>query len=212
MKSLRMDVVYCYYYTLSYFDLWTAPFQPLQIFAWAMLKETPTWKDVEAVMNKLSEFDLYDANENAPNLHTQFRYVKNYCTSDKIKQWKDGNVSIANRWVELFNHLNKVDCEYKEIATLVEYILCLPGTTASVERVFSAVIKTWTAEKTRLNVETLKAILTVKCNLKFSCLDFYKYLKTKPGLLRQIAAKDKYIIIIIIIVLYLVFSIITSWC
>lgn len=94
--------------------------------------------------------------------------------------------------MEIFNHLNNVDCEYKEFAKIVEYILCLPGTSAAVERIFSAVNKTWTSDKTRLDVETLKAILTVKCNLKYTCVNFYKYLKTKPELLRQIASKDKY--------------------
>lgn len=143
-------------------------------------------------MNTLSEYNLYNANENAVNLHTQFRYIKNYCTSDKIMQWREGNVSIVDRWVEIFIHLNKADCEFKEMATIVEYILCLPGTSASVERIFSAVNKTWTSDKTRLDVQTLKAILTVKCNLKYKCVDFYTYLKTKPELLRQIASNDKY--------------------
>lgn len=94
--------------------------------------------------------------------------------------------------MEIFKHLNNNDCEYIEIATIVEYILCLPGTSASVERIFSAINKTWTSDKTRLEVETLKAILIVKCNLKYPCVDFFKYLKTKPALIRQIASNDKY--------------------
>lgn len=143
-------------------------------------------------MNKLSEVNLYNANENAADLHTQFRHVKNYCTSLKITQWKDGHVSIVNRWVEIFNHLNGLDYEYKEMATIIEYILCLPGTSASVERIFSVVNKTWTSEKTRLEIETLKAILVVKCNMKYPCVDFYKYLMTKPQLIRQISSNDKY--------------------
>lgn len=40
---------------------------------------------------------------------------------------------------------------------MVEYGLCLLGTTASAEQVFTAVNKTWTAEKTQLNTETLNA-------------------------------------------------------
>lgn len=143
-------------------------------------------------MTKLKVLNLHDANENAAKLHGQYWYIKNYCTDDKIKKWRNDNVSIRNHWVEIFKHLQVENCEHKEIAMLVEYILCLPGTTASVERVFSAMTKTWTAEKTRLQIKTLTAILTVKCNLQYSCLEFYKFLKTKPELLRSIAAKDKY--------------------
>lgn len=171
---------------------WTEPLKQLKIFAWAMLTRAPTWKEVEVVMAKLNDLDLYDANENATKLHGQFRYVKNYCTDDKIKQWRNDKVSIPNRWVEVFSHLQAENCEHNEIAKLIEYILCLPGTTASVERVFSAMNKSWTNEKTRLHIDTLKAILMVKCNLQYSCVEFYNYLKTKPELLRSVAAKDKY--------------------
>lgn len=164
----------------------------LQSFAWAILKEPITWKNVEALMNKLDRHNLYDSNEHASNLHIQFGHVRNYCTVDKIKQWKDAKVSAADRWVEIFKHLDKESCEYNEIGTIIEYILCLPGSTASVERVFSAMNKTWTDEKTNLQIETLKAILTVKCNMKLSCIEFLKYIQTKPELLRPIASSNKY--------------------
>lgn len=98
-------------------------------------------------MLKLQDDKLYDADKNATKLHTQFRYVKNYCTDEKIAQWKKDHVSTANRWVEIFKHLDKNDCEYTEMAKIIEYILCLPGTTASVERIFADVNKTWTPEK-----------------------------------------------------------------
>lgn len=162
------------------------------MFAWATLRKKPTWKDVEAVMNKLNEQNLYDCVENSTKLHLQFGYIKNYCLSEKINQWNSDKVSTVNRWVEIFNHLKAENCDYKEIATIAEYILCLPGSAASVERVFSEMNKTWTDEKTRLKIETLKAILTIKINLKMSCLQFYEYLTSNPEMLRQIASKEKY--------------------
>lgn len=143
-------------------------------------------------MKTLNDRKLFDAEENAAKLHIQYGFIKNYCTEAKIKEWRDGNVSTVNRWVEVFKHLNVQDCEYKEMAKLLEYVLCLPGTAASVERVFSGMNKSWTAEKTRLSIDTLKAILSIKSIFKLSCVDFHKYLKSHPALLRQIAAKDKY--------------------
>lgn len=41
--------------------------------------------------------NLYDAAEHAVVL-------KNYWTNDKIEQWKDDDISIVNRWMEIFNH------------------------------------------------------------------------------------------------------------
>lgn len=83
-------------------------------------------------------------------------------------------------WVKIFNYLKNNDCKNIKFAINVEYILCLPGTKSSMERVFAAVNKTWTSEKKRIDVETLKAILTNKSDLKYSCGDFYKYLKSNP--------------------------------
>ena len=32
----------------------------------------------------------------------------------------------------------------------------------------------------------------VKCNIKYSCVDFFNYLKRNPELLQQISSKNKY--------------------
>lgn len=177
---------------IEYFDKWLAHVQELKIFNWVSLKQLPQWKDVEAAMMRLSDQKLYDADKNAITLHKQYGYVKNYCTEQKIAEWREKKVSLVDRWLDVFNHLTVQSCECKEIAKIVEYVLSLPATTASVERVFSAVNKSWTREKTRLNIETLKAIMIIKFNMMFTCTDFYKYLKTQPQLLREIASDDKY--------------------
>lgn len=176
----------------TYLQSWTEPLDQLKIFAWATLTKTPRWEDVKSVMLKLEELNLYNAKENACKLHTQFGFVESYCPEDKIKIWRDDKMPIANRWVEVFGHLHNKNCEYTEIAKIIEYIFCLPGTTASVERVFASVNKSWTSEKTRLDLDTLKAIISVKCNLTYTCIEFYHFLKSKPELLRQIAKKEKY--------------------
>lgn len=67
-----------------------------------------------------------------------------------------------------------------------------PGTPAPVERIFAHVEKLWQVESSALAVETLKSMLLVKCNMEFSCLNFYDFLKTQPELLRKIAGQDKY--------------------
>lgn len=164
------------------------------MYSWAVLRKVPLWKDVEDTMIKLDTKKLYDAKENAVKLHRQFGYVKTYCSESKIKQWNDEKIPITNRWVEIFSHLERENCDFDEMAAIIEYILCMPGSTASVERVFSGMNKTWTEEKTKLTVETLKAILTVKVNLKMTCLEVFTWLKSQPEMLRQIQSKEKYVV------------------
>ena len=55
-----------------------------------------------------------------------------------------------------------------------------------------AVTKSWTEDKTQLQIGTLRAILMVKCKLPCSRLEFYKFLKPKPQLLRKVGGKNKY--------------------
>lgn len=148
--------------------------------------------EVQTAMDICRSSDEQIERVNACELHDQFGYVKTYCTDDKIKQWRETKTTVTSRWVEIFCHSRAVDCEFKDVAKIVEYVLCLPATSASVERVFSAVNRTWTEEKTRLKIETLTAILLIKYNLKFSCTQFYTYLNKQPMLLRQIAGTDEY--------------------
>jgi len=54
------------------------------------------------------------------------------------------------------------DLSHFNFSLIVEYILCLPGSNASVERVFSNMNKIWSSEKTQLGVCVLKAILITK--------------------------------------------------
>lgn len=55
---------------------------------------------------------------------------------------------------------------------VAEFALCLPGTNAPTERVFS-LINTWTPDKSQLKVDTLKHMLVVKGNFSDLCDNFY---------------------------------------
>ncbi len=79
------------------------------------------------------------------------------------------------------------------MALLVEYILCVPATNASIERIFSLISKYWTAEKTQMKVETLLAVLNVKVNIPSDCQEFYDVFKASDTLLDQIHNSEKYL-------------------
>lgn len=68
----------------------------------------------------------------------------------------------------------------------------MPATNAPVERIFSLMNNLWTAEKTQLQVSSLKAMLLTKVNFKMSCTEFYSFLKSSPDLLQQICSNEKY--------------------
>jgi hypothetical protein len=178
--------------TKEYLDLWTQQFQELDEFSWAVLHTVPDWQTVNVAMKQVAKKTSFDLVQNSSKVLQQYSYVKTYCTVEKLIEWNEKKLAPDERWAELFKHMNAQNVPFNEFSSIIEYILCLPGSTAPVERIFAMVKKVWATESSSLNVETLRAILYVKYNMTFECLEFYEFLKTQPELLRKIAGQDKY--------------------
>lgn len=140
----------------------------------------------------MEEIVGFDVNGNAAKVFAQYGYIKNYCTTEKFEEWKEKKLPSEERWVEVFKHMEASQVPYLEFSRLVEFVLCLPGTSAPVERVFSSAKNVWKTESSQLEVNTLKSILLVKTNLEYKCVDFYHFLKSQPQLLRKISGQEKY--------------------
>lgn len=175
-----------------YLKRWTAHLDCLSPFSWTLLTKKPEWSEIENSMRSLIEKGLFDSDKSS-ELFEQFGHVNVFITAEKIGEWVQNKTASEDRWVECFKHFEANGIVFKEISMLLEYIFCLPSTSASVERLFAHINKMWTPEKTRLNMNTLKAMLYTKYNLKFSCLEFYDFLKSKPLLLRKIISSEKYV-------------------
>lgn len=119
-------------------------------------------------------------------------FLKKYVTKSTIEGWNLKKLSIDMRWVEIVKHFEKNYIPFTSIIKVVEFMMCLPGTSAPVERIFSLVNKVWTDEKTRLSFDTLNEIIKVKYNITLSCDEFFNVLKADQNLLRKIISTDKY--------------------
>jgi hypothetical protein len=86
------------------------------------------------------------------------------------------------------------DYTLKNISTVAEFSLPLPGTSAAVERVFSRVNALWTDEINRLEVPTVKSIVPVKHHFRnYKCPEFHEFLLRNRKILEQIHSSTKYI-------------------
>lgn len=188
--GLRFDFRFFTDDALEYLEEWSEPMADIRVHAWITLKDVPTWAVVEASMKQLQDYEILNARDS--KVHEQHGHVVDYCTDTKIAEWRKNSASTVDRWVDIFKYLAKQEKDYTDFAEIAEYILCLPGTTASVERTFSSINKLWAEEKSQLTVETLKAMIVVKYNFEFTCIEFYNYIRTKPELLKLIASKQKY--------------------
>lgn len=170
-------------------------FEDLNAFSWVALKETTSWEKVQESLplfgRNIPNLDI-DDNE----LFDEVSYVSQFASPEKIADWDCQKTSVDCRWVEIFRHSKAKNVPCAQIQKIVEFVLCLPGTNAVTERVFSAMNIIWTSEKTQLKVETLEAMLMVKCNFEFhesSCDKVYETLLQEPKLLRSIHSSMKYV-------------------
>jgi hypothetical protein len=71
-------------------------------------------------------------------------------------------------------------------------MLCLPGSTAPVEGIFSVMSTVWSKEKSRLTVETVRAMLVLRQNCVMECEKFNDKALKDRNLLRKITSAEKY--------------------
>lgn len=162
-------------------------------FQWCFLTSSKVnWIDIENCVEFLSK-EMPDIKIDDNCLFEEIRRLNIYLNSDKLEQWENQHVEIDKRWVEIFNHFKNEHIPFENLVILVEFTLCCPGTNAAVERVFSIGNDFWTSEKSRLNVDTLAAALTVKFNMKdISCSDISNILLENDTLTKNIHSMEKY--------------------
>jgi hypothetical protein len=89
--------------------------------------------------------------------------------------------------------LQNEDISFRNLLSLVEFSLALPGTNAEVEMTFSVINALWTDEKNKFKVQTIKAVIVVKTHFpEVSCTDFYNLLQQNTTLLTNIQSSAKY--------------------
>ncbi|KAL4156142.1 hypothetical protein QTP88_000177 [Uroleucon formosanum] len=190
VKSIAWDF---YKTTTEYLQQWTSYNQSeLQIFKWVDLRKILTWVEVQKSMDVLIEKGLIGSEQDT-EVFDEFTLISSY-VSDKVEEWNSdsSNKYAEHRWIEVFQYFRDNNLNHTIFQKIVEYVLCMPATNAPVERIFSLMNNLWTAEKTQLQVSSLKAMLLTKVNFKMSCTEFYSFLKSSPDLLQQICSNEKY--------------------
>lgn len=129
------------------------------LFAWTALDVVPEWTFVEATAKYMAEKKKFDLLSSDSDLFDQFGCLKKYVTDAKIQSWEENCIAVDQRWVEIFGHFSKNKIPFNQLLSIISFVFCLPGTSASVERVFAIIKKIWTEEKTRLEINTLKSVL-----------------------------------------------------
>lgn len=191
-ETITKEHITNFYQTcIDYLNQWDKAFRDVEILYWILLRNMLSWDKIEKTLSYLNEF-RNDLKINNEDLFDEVSCVKNFANNEKIEDWRVKNISVDERWIEIFNHFKKHVVAYKNILILVEFCLCLPASNAATERVFSIMNNIWTTEKSQLKVNTLRSLLITKCNFKMNCSEFKGFLINNPDVLKKIHSVEKY--------------------
>ncbi|KAJ8006714.1 hypothetical protein DPEC_G00110080 [Dallia pectoralis] len=94
---------------------------------------------------------------------------------------------VVEKWAILLKHTHTPN-----MTALASFLLSVPITNASVERVFSLMTGCWTDTRNRCSVNLIKSEIQLKSNFTFSCKDFYSYVVKEKVLLNAVRSNKKY--------------------
>lgn len=81
---------------------------------------------------------------------------------------------------------------FLNIFEIVEFTMCLSGTSAPAEHILSTKGSIWTAERGKLSLPVEKELLNIKADSNMSCSKFYKKIKNYKPFQRKILLSEKY--------------------
>lgn len=74
---------------------------------------------------------------------------------------------------------------------VVEFAFCLPGSNASIRRIFCMIVTTWTNVPNQIDIKTLECCLIIKTH-DLSCMEFYNEVIKNHILLKKVHSTEKY--------------------
>lgn len=138
---------------VTYLQNWSINLSKLKLFGWINLtKQIWIWTEI-LILSSCEAFKDYIGP--VLNQDDEVNVVRINVTEDKIADWSSRTISAEDRWLELF----QIEKVLKNVKILCEFVFCLPGTSASLERLFSNINNYWSPEKSQLKVSTLEAIM-----------------------------------------------------
>jgi hypothetical protein len=129
------------------------PFAELCDFKCILLNIPPSWHVGQQCVQNISKIDtniLKVIDEG--KIFNEVNHVKNICES-QIDYRKKCGVRTSEKSTETVQTMKNEDISFGSIIYIVSFVLGIPGTNTSLERVFSLMNAFWIDERNQLSVE-----------------------------------------------------------
>ena len=118
--------------------------------------------------------------------------VKNYnSASDRREKWQNTPISCERMWTQLFQAFKDKDIPIPNFQKLVEFVFCLSGRSAPVERIFFIMKNMWSDDRSNMHEQYVKALFKCKSNIDLTCTEFYENIKSNVMLLKKVLGANK---------------------
>lgn len=176
---------------IQYLERWMSSSDGTEIFGWCSLTSKIEWSQIsnslDFIYQKLGMHVFKKINRD--EIFDEFNSIKQL-VENNLTKWTDKTTIM--RWEEVWKYADENGLSSTNLKLLLELILCLPGTNAQNERLFSIIFNTWSEERGQCSEETLDAITTIKFNSSLNCQEFYDMIRCDKKILRSVVSTEKY--------------------
>ncbi|XP_031662512.1 uncharacterized protein LOC116357787 [Oncorhynchus kisutch] len=146
---------------VNYLQAWGKHSDDLKDLHGLLLKRQPLREEIQKAAVTLQE-KCPNVTINEDALCDEVTGLQEFLNGGSLEEWKT-ETPLSHRWSTVVTHFKENDIPHTNLARLAS-VMCLPGSNAPVERVFSQMNDLWTAARNRFTVPTIKAMLIVKTN------------------------------------------------
>ena len=153
----------------------------------------PSWDEVDlSIAYECEKFGhTFHEKIDCDLLFDEYGLLKFY-VEENVATWFDTKIRPQDIWIKIFSNFRENSTRLTNMEKLVEFAFCLAGTSTEVERIFSLMNNIWDDNKSRLDIDTLNAILTIQYNSNMSCLEFFECIKGNTKFLFSALSEEKY--------------------
>ena len=160
---------------------------------WLNSSEDLFWKPVCASTEKINCM-LAKQIIDIDSLFDEHVLVKNYnSASDRKEAWQNTPISYEQKRTQWFQAFKDKDIPIPNFQKLVEFVFCLPETSAPIERIFLIMKNMWSGDRSNMHEQNVKVFLMLKSNINFNltCTEFYNNIKSIV-LFKKVLGTEKY--------------------
>ena len=184
--KLFLNQTTCFYEKCkSYLDVYRHAYEGVTPHLWLNSSEGLSWQPVFGSAEKINSMfakQIIDIDA----LFNEHVLVKNYnSANDRKERWKNTTISYEQKWTQLLQAFKDKDIPISNFQKLVEFVFCLPGTSAPVEKMFSIMKNMWSDGRSSTHKKNVKALLVCKSNINLTCTEFYENLKSNVGAIKK---------------------------